>query len=156
MAGIEDLGNIVCEGVRKLFKLGKALNVPRGVHGQLSTAFGSLSSALDQQKAAVVAEERTIRAIAVRQEKEKLRTIVEEKERPIAHALIEREYMRGGERVLKKTLHSVFASNADLMKQLHLSANSSKADMVEALLTHGSHNTLRFQRAVSSQDNINL
>ena len=43
-----DVKEIVTDGVRRLFKLGKAMNVPRGAPGRLSTVFGSLASAVDQ------------------------------------------------------------------------------------------------------------
>ncbi len=42
--------DVVSDGVRRLFKLRKALNVPRGAPGRLSTAFGSLASAVDRMQ----------------------------------------------------------------------------------------------------------
>ena len=42
---------------RKLFRLGKALAVPRGAPGRLSTAYGSLASSKEQYKAAEEAKE---------------------------------------------------------------------------------------------------
>lgn len=53
-----DVNEVISDGVRKLFKLERALNVPRGAPGRLSTAYGSLASAVDQWNSARRAEGR--------------------------------------------------------------------------------------------------
>ena len=53
----DDEALVITTGVRKLFKLGKARNMPRGAPDRVSTAYGSLASARDQWLAALKAEE---------------------------------------------------------------------------------------------------
>ena len=61
-----DVKEIVADGVRLLFKLGKAMNVPRGAPRTLLIAFGLLMSTVDQWNAAITAKEKAIRSASIR------------------------------------------------------------------------------------------
>lgn len=58
-----DDARVISNGVRKLFKLGKAMNVPRGASGRVSSAHGTISSARDQYDAALRAEQATKKSL---------------------------------------------------------------------------------------------
>ena len=137
-----DAMHVVAQGVRKLFKLGRALNVPRGAPGRLSAAYGSLASAVDQWNAAVKAEEAATKAAAARAEREKLRAASEQKELPIVNMLINAGYMKKGERLLKRTLTAMLSLNPRLIGSLGLAANASKGALVDALLVRIESGTL--------------
>lgn len=59
--------------VRKLFRLGKAVNIPRGVPGRVSTAYGAVLSAKNQYERAVVAEKNALENLSAKTAREKLR-----------------------------------------------------------------------------------
>ena len=125
----------VIQGVRKLFKLGRAINVHRGAPGCLSTAFGSLASAMDQWNAAVRTEENSLRALAERTARQTAKAASEEREKPVKDMLIAAGYLKRNERLLRKTLCTMFSNNMEMVQKLGLSMTASRGAMISALLT---------------------
>lgn len=54
--------SVISTGVRKMFRLGRAVTVPCGAPGRLSTAFGSLASSTEQYNLAIRAEQAALQA----------------------------------------------------------------------------------------------
>lgn len=124
----------ITEGVRKLFKLGAAKNLPRGAPGRLSTAYGSLDSARDQWSAALKAEQAALRACAEKQQRQQAKQAAELREKPLLDFLVQHEYMKQGERLTKKVLTTFLQSNKDVHESSRISLSSPRGVMVDCLL----------------------
>ena len=83
-----DAKEIVSGCVRRLFRLGKALNVPGGVPGSLYTAFGSLKSVDDQWNADVLAEEKATNAAGLQKFQVDAKAEAEAREKNLVATLI--------------------------------------------------------------------
>lgn len=79
--------SVVSQGNRNFFKIVKALNLPRGAPGRLSTVFVSLARKVDQFSSAVKAKEASLRAAAVRKTRIKAKEIAYEREKPLVSVL---------------------------------------------------------------------
>ena len=132
---VESRPDIVADGMRKLFKLGKALSVPRGAPGRLATVFGSLASAADQWNAAVLAEEVALRTAAEKSARMEAKSIADEHEKPIVCVLKTGGYLTPGSRLTRKAMAVMFAKNPSLLRNLNLIVSASRRAMVDALLS---------------------
>ncbi len=144
--------DVVSDGVRRLFKLDKALNVPRGAPGRLSTVFGSLASAVDQWNAAIIAEEKATRAAALRESQREAKAEAEENELPIVLALVAGGYMQHGARLTKKVLCNMFAINTQLLSELKLTFASSRSKMVEYLVQRSQNGAIKVNPGSTMQN----
>ena len=131
LAGINVAG-VVVDGIRKLFKLGKAVNISRGAPGRISTAFDSLASASDQWDAAVLAENSALKSIAEKSARMEARYIADTHERPVTNLFIAKPYMNFGSRLTRKTILEVVARNRDVLGRMSLSASTSRKDTVDS------------------------
>lgn len=120
--------------MRKLFKLGDAKNIPRGAPGRLSTAYGSLASAIDQWNSAVRAEENAHKNLNERIARQNARNALERREQPLVNVLVCLGYMKHGDKLLRKTLLSLLKNNKDILSNLGLGQSSSRSAMVDAFL----------------------
>ena len=143
MSSGQDNSELVTAGVRKLFKLGQATNLPRGAPGRLSTAYGSLSSAKDQFIAALRVEEKAKESLLQRNARRLANKKCIERERPLVDFLKTYGYMRDGDKLVKKTLAFVLEKNPNLIQRLGISISFSRATIIEALLQQLKSNSLK-------------
>ncbi len=138
-----DFTDRVNDGVRRMFKLGKAQNIPRGAPGRISTAYGSLASAADQWKAALRAEQTAKETIAMKDARRAARETANLREKPLADLLVAASYMNEGERLTKKHIISMLSNNSHLLVGTGLSQSSAKRTLIEALLTRIADNSVQ-------------
>ena len=129
-----DALRIVSDVIRKVLKLGRALNISSGALVRSSTAFGSLVSAIDQWNVALRAKQIAIKAAANRETRIQQRANMNEREIPLVNALIEARYQTRGERLLKRTLLTLAKMNKFTLATYRLSSASSRGAVVDALV----------------------
>ena len=104
--------------MRKLFKLGKAKDIPRGSPGRLSPAFGSVASASDQLEATLRVERNARKISTVKEARASVSTATDKREKPFVELLPTSKIMDCGELLVNKTYVELLSFPSEPLKTL--------------------------------------
>lgn len=125
--------DVIVTAARKLFKFGKAKNVPRGAPGGLSTLYGTLASASDQYAPDGAAEKSAKKLIDEGSARREVREGMANKEKPIVTELFRLGYMQETDKLSKKVLK--VTSDRDLSKEMKLKPSAGRSVPSDDLLS---------------------